>query len=167
MFIQETKRPFQQTDKNSVTTETDRGEGESFFCQRTTASICLSVCPPTCPATSHAAVSHLSRALISSLSTPSKTLLPSGPFCSLSAPCGGEAWILNMLHQSRVGGVGVTTLSSLQHDASVTESGVKVRSGGVLRAAWRHFEVLGKLMTAEFYDHNPTILNIITHKWET
>lgn len=54
----------------------------------------------------------------------------------------GEAWILNMLHQSRVGGVGVTTLSSLQHDANVTESGVKVRSGGVLRAAWRRFEVL-------------------------
>lgn len=47
-----------------------------------------------------------------------------------------------MLHQSGVGGAGVTRLSSLQHDANVTESGVKVRSGGVLRAPWRHFEVL-------------------------
>lgn len=40
-----------------------------------------------------------------------------------------------MLHQSGVGEVGVTTSSSLQHDANVTVSGVKVRSGGVLRAA--------------------------------
>lgn len=47
------------------------------------------------------------------------------------------------------------TLSSLQHD--VTESGVQVRSGGVLRAAWRRFEALGKLMTAEFYDHHLAI----------
>lgn len=162
MFIQETKWPFQQTDKSSsVTTETDRGEGESFFCQRTTASICLPVCLST-----HLS-GHLPRRGVSleqSLNLvalhPFKDTLAIRPFLLFVSSLwrrGGETWILNMLHQSGVGGVGVTTLSSLQHDANVTESVVKVRSGGVLRTAWRHFKVLGKLMTAEFCDHNLTI----------
>lgn len=85
------KMTLRQTDKRSVKTEVDQGKrGDSIFCPGTTASICPSVRSPTCPATSHTVVSHLSRAFMASSSAASKALMPSGPFRSLSAPCGGR-----------------------------------------------------------------------------
>lgn len=80
----------------------------------------LSVCSPTCPATSHTALSHFNRAFMASLSAASKAVRPSGPFRSLSAPCGGEGtWILTML--------GGRITSSSQRDANF-KSEVEVKS---------------------------------------
>lgn len=82
----------------------------------------LSVCSPTCPAASHTALPHFNRAFMVSLSAASKALLPSGPFRSLSAPCGGEGtWILTML--------GGRITSSSQRDANFMSEG-EVRSRG-------------------------------------
>lgn len=57
----------------------------------------LLVCPPTCPAVSHASSatsssssSHWSSSLISSISAASMAVMPFGAFRPLSAPCMGQ-----------------------------------------------------------------------------